>query len=124
MALTLELVLRRIETVAATLTVTSATPDGPLRHTWGEIAVSSRRLVTALDALGIPADAPVATLAHNSHRHLELFYAVPCSGRVLHTLNARVAMTRLAEQVAACGDQALFIDASLTAMAANQLACQ
>ena len=119
MALTLDLVLRRIETVAAPLTATSATPEGPLRHTWGEIALSARRLVTALGVLAIPADAPVATLAHNSHRHLELFYGVPCSGRVLHPLNARVPAERLIGQLERCGDGAIFIDASLTGMLAE-----
>jgi fatty-acyl-CoA synthase len=121
--LTLDLMLRRIETVAAQLPVISALPGGSaIRHRWGEIALRSRRLMSALDALGLPVGARIATLAWNSHRHLELFYAVPCSGRVLHTLNARVAVTLLADQVAACGDQALFIDASLTAMAAEQRA--
>ena len=119
MPLTLDLVLRRIETVAAPLTVTSATPQGPLRHTWGEIALASRRLVSALDTLAIPLDAPVATLAHNSHRHVELFYGVPCSGRVLHTLNARVPAERLIAQLDRCGDGAIFIDASLTGMLAE-----
>ena len=121
MPLTLDLVLRRIETVAAPLRVTSATPEGPLRHTWGEIAHASRRLVSALGALGVPPGATVATLAHNSHRHLELFYAVPCSGRVLHTLNARVPVERLLGQLERCGDAAIFVDASLTGMLAGHL---
>ena len=122
MPLTLDLVLRRIETVAAPLTVTSATAAGMLHHTWGEIALGSRRLVTALASLGLADGAIVATLAHNSHRHLELFYGVPCSGRVLHTLNARVPGERLVGQLERCGDAAIFIDASLTALLAEHRA--
>ncbi len=91
MPLTLELILRRLESVGAQLAVTSALGGGVVvRHSWGEIANRSRRLISALAALGLQPGARVATLAWNSHRHLELFYAVPCSGRVLHTLNARV----------------------------------
>jgi fatty-acyl-CoA synthase len=117
--LTLELILRRLETVASRVSVTSVFPAGTVRHTWGELASRSRRLITALEALGLAPGARVATLAWNSHRHLELFYAVPCSGRVLHTLNARVAPARLLDQLERCGDAALFIDASLTEMLAD-----
>jgi fatty-acyl-CoA synthase len=112
--LTLELILRRLETVGAHVPVTSVVPGGTVRHTWGEIAARSRRLIAVLDALGVPPGARVATLAWNSHRHLELFYAVPCSGRVLHTLNARVRPAQLLGQLERCADAALFIDASLT----------
>jgi fatty-acyl-CoA synthase len=119
MPLTLDLVLRRVETVAATLPVTSAVAGGGVvRHSWGEIGLRSRRLMSVLAGLGLPVGARVATLAWNSHRHLELFYAVPCSGRVLHTLNARVGVERLLEQTRRCGDAALFVDASLTALVA------
>ena len=117
--LTLDLVLRRIETVAAQLPVTSASPGGTVRHTWGEIAERSRRAMSVLDALELPTGALVATLAWNSHRHLELLYAVPCSGRVLHTLNARRLAGELLVQLEGCGDAALFVDASLTPLLAE-----
>jgi acyl-CoA synthetase (AMP-forming)/AMP-acid ligase II len=122
MPLTLDLVLRRVESVAATLPVVSALAGGGrVSHSWGEIGLRSRRAMTALTALGLAPGARVATLAWNSHRHLELFYAVPCSGRVLHTLNARVAVPRLLEQVERCGDAALFVDASLSTLLAEHL---
>jgi fatty-acyl-CoA synthase len=116
--LTLDLVLRRLETVGSQLSVTSVFPTGVVHHGWGEIASRSRRLIGALEALGLPPGARVATLAWNSHRHLELFYAVPCSGRVLHTLNARVTAERLLGQLERCGDAALFVDASLSGLLA------
>ncbi len=119
MPLTLDLILRRIETVAATVPVVSANPAGDSRHSWGEVALRSRRLIAALDELGLPPGARVATLAWSGHRHLELFYAVPCSGRVLHTLNARVQVARLLEALERCRDAALFVDASLTALVAE-----
>ena len=117
--LTLELVLRRLESVGAHVPVTSVVASGVVRHSWGEIALRSRRLITVLEALGLDAGARVATLAWNSHRHLELFYGVPCSGRVLHTLNARVHPAQLLGQLERCGDSALFVDASLTGLLAE-----
>jgi fatty-acyl-CoA synthase len=120
MPLTLELVLRRLESVGAQLPVTSALGGGAVvHHSWGEIAHRSRRLIRALAALGLQPGARVATLAWNSHRHLELFYAVPCSGRVLHTLNARVSPAQLVGQLERCGDAALFLDASLSGLLAE-----
>jgi fatty-acyl-CoA synthase len=119
MPLTLDLVLRRIESVGAHTRVSSAFPSGVVHHTWGEIAIRARRMIAALDALSLPIGARVATLAWNTHRHLELFYAVPCSGRVLHTLNARAPTDQLLRQIAQSGDSALFVDASLTPVLAD-----
>jgi len=52
--------------------------------------------MNALDGLGVDRGAVVATLAWNSFRHLEGYFAVPCSGRVLHTLNIRLSPAELA----------------------------
>ena len=70
--------------------MTTLTADGRERTTYGEWAERTRRLGGALDALGIAADGRVATFAWNTARHLELYFAAPCSGRVLHTLNIRL----------------------------------
>lgn len=118
-ALSLELVLRRLETVGREVIVASAGPDGVARHTWGEIGGRARRLATALDGLAVPRRGRVATLAWNSHRHLELFYGVPCSDRVLHTLNARLRAEDLVAMAARTGDDVLFVDASLTPLLAE-----
>ena len=45
---------------------------------------------TRSSALGVGRGDRVATLAWNSHRHLELYYGVTSSGRVLHTVNPRL----------------------------------
>ena len=60
------------------------------RSNWGEVAQRSRRVANALGALGLGPRAVVATLAWNSHRHLELYYGVSGSQRVLHTINPRL----------------------------------
>ena len=43
-----------------------------------------------LDTLGVSADGRVATFCWNTGRHLELYFAAPCTGRVLHALNIRL----------------------------------
>ncbi len=60
------------------------------RTTWGSVADRARRLALALDALRVPKGARVATLAWNSYRHLECYFGVSGSQRIVHTLNPRL----------------------------------
>jgi acyl-CoA synthetase (AMP-forming)/AMP-acid ligase II len=60
------------------------------RTTYKEVAVRSRKVAHALDQLNLAFSDRVATLAWNGHRHLELYFGVSGSGRVLHTLNPRL----------------------------------
>ncbi|MFM8757660.1 MAG: 3-(methylthio)propionyl-CoA ligase [Limnohabitans sp.] len=60
------------------------------RCTWTDIARRARQVAQALDAMALPAGARVATLAWTGHRHLELYFGVSGSQRVLHTLNPRL----------------------------------
>ena len=83
--------------------------------TVAEWAVRVRRLAAALDSLGVPARARVATFAWNSDRHLELYFAVPCSNRVLHTLNIRLGAEQLRHIVLEAADDIVVIDRSLLA---------
>jgi fatty-acyl-CoA synthase len=55
----------------------------------------------------------VATFAWNSARHLELYFAAPCSGRVLHTLNIRLFAEQLVYIVNHAEDEVIFADRSL-----------
>ena len=71
-------------------TVTTATGTGRERVTYGEWAERTRRLGGVLDDLELSDDARVATFGWNTARHLELYFAAPCTGRVLHTLNIRL----------------------------------
>ena len=60
------------------------------RSSWATIAARSRQVANSLDAWQIPVGERVATLAWNGYRHLELYFGVSGSGRVLHTLNPRL----------------------------------
>jgi fatty-acyl-CoA synthase len=60
------------------------------RYTWADVANRSRQMANALDSLKLTQGARVATLAWNGYRHLELYFGVSGSGRVLHTLNPRL----------------------------------
>ena len=65
--------------------------DGPLwRYTVADFAKRCERAAKALIGLGVAPGDRVSTLAWNTHRHLELFYAAPGVGAVLHTANPRL----------------------------------
>ena len=66
------------------------------RYTYREAAARARRVAGALDRLGLAFSDRVATLAWNGYRHYELYYGVAGSGRVLHTLNPRLAPDQVA----------------------------
>ena len=66
-----------------------------------------------LDALGVSADGRVGTFAWNSARHLELYFAAPCTGRVLHTLNIRLFPEQLQFVADHAEDEVIFADRSL-----------
>ena len=62
--------------------VVSRTPDGALtRSNWLTVSQRSRRLAAALLRQSMASGARIATLAWNTHRHLELYYAVSGAGR-------------------------------------------
>ena len=60
------------------------------RCTYRDLAQRSRKVANALDQMDLAFGARVATLAWNGYRHLELYFGVSGSGRVLHTLNPRL----------------------------------
>ena len=60
------------------------------RSDWATLAQRARQVAHALDSWQLPASSRVATLAWNGYRHLELYFGVSGSGRVLHTLNPRL----------------------------------
>ncbi len=60
------------------------------RYTYRDLAARARRLANALDAQQLQFSDRVATLAWNGYRHMEMYFGVSGSGRVLHTINPRL----------------------------------
>ena len=93
--------------------VVSRLSDGSLlQFDYQTIAQRSWQLANALATLGLPAGASIGTLAWNTHRHLELYYAVSGSGMVCHTINPRLYYEQIAYIANHGDDQAMFFDVS------------
>ncbi len=101
--LTIAHILERAERLYAHKQVVTA---GTERVTYADVAEQTRRLATALDSLGVPAGARVATFASNTRRHLELYLALPVTKRVLHSINIRLSAEHLEYVVNHAGDDA------------------
>ncbi len=82
------------------------------RSNWGQIARRARQVANALDSLHLAFGDRVATLAWNGYRHLELYFGVSGTGRVLHTLNPRLHPEQLAWIVNHADDRAVCFDMS------------
>ena len=119
--LTLPHLFHRAEKLAPQKEVVTATVDDVERRTYAEWAARTRRLGGVLDDLGISADGRVATFAWNTARHLELYFAAPCTGRVLHTLNIRLFPEQVTYIVNHAEDEAIFVDRSLLGLLAPLL---
>ena len=82
------------------------------RYTYKDMAARARQVARVLDGMALSAGDRVATLAWNGYRHLELYYGVSGSERVLHTLNPRLHPDQVVWIVNHAEDQALFFDLS------------
>src|SRR5437660_1866095 len=111
--LSLQHVLWRIERLHQKKEVVTKRDEGIHRTTYGEMVPRINRLAGALKQLGVKPGDRVATLAWNNNRHLELYYAVPCMGAVLHTLNLRLFPQHLEFIINDAEDKVLFVDQSL-----------
>jgi len=80
------------------------------RSNYRQIGLRARQVANALDDLQLPAGARIATLAWNGYRHMELYYGVSGSGRVLHTINPRLHPEQIAWIANHAEDQVLCFD--------------
>jgi len=91
--------------------IVSRRVEGDLhRYTWKDVAARAKKVAHALDGLSLEQGSRVATLAWNGYRHLELYFGISGTGRVLHTLNPRLHPQQLAWIVNHAEDQVLCFD--------------
>jgi len=116
--LTLTSILHRARDLFADGEVATREPHGVHRYTYGDFYHRVLRLMGALKAAGVKPGDRVATFAWNRYQHLELYFAVPCLGAVLHMLNIRLSTDQLTYLINHAEDRMIFVDESL----AEQLA--
>ena len=94
--------------------------EGPLhRTTYAETYRRIQQLAHALLTLGVKPGDRVATLAWNTWRHFELYYAVAGIGAVCHTVNPRLPAEQIRFILNHAEDRLVFFDISFAAIAAE-----
>src|SRR5205085_5335614 len=107
-------VAERAERFSNRRAVVSRRPDESIhRTTMGECVRRARKLGSALRELGVSDGDRVATLLWNQPEHLELYFAVPLMGAVIHTLNPRLHPDELGFIAGDAEDRAIIVDESL-----------
>jgi fatty-acyl-CoA synthase len=109
--LSIPFLLRRAEHVLGHKTIASRRADRAIdERSYAQCVQRARQLAAGLDALGVKPGARVATFCWNHAQHLEAYYGVPASGRVLHTLNIRLHHDELTYIIGHAGDAAILVD--------------
>ncbi|MGH8714561.1 MAG: 3-(methylthio)propionyl-CoA ligase [Casimicrobiaceae bacterium] len=80
------------------------------RYTYRDLHRRSRRLANALKGLGVRPSSRVGTLAWNTHRHLELYFATSGIGAVINTVNPRLFQEQIEYIVNHAEDEIVFFD--------------
>ena len=90
--------------------IVSVYATGTFRYTYADWYKRTSQLAGALRSLGIKKGDRVASFSLNNHRHMELYFGVPCMGAVLHTLNIRLSAENLVYIINHAEDRILFVD--------------
>ncbi len=108
--LTVPALLDRAAALFPRKAVITAVEEGRSRIGWREVRDRAWALAAALPSLGVGEGDRVASLAWNSHRHLELYFGVPAAGSVLLTANVRLSPGQVARILAHGEARAIFAD--------------
>lgn len=111
--LTLQHALQRATHLFSRKEIVTQTDGEPHRYTYGEWGKRVAQLAGALQKAGVTEGDRIATFAWNTYRHFELYFAIPCMGAVLHTLNIRLFEDQLVYIINNAADKIIFIDGDL-----------
>ena len=91
--------------------IISMLPEGgQFRYNYAECEVRAKQCAQALQRLGVQFGDRVATLAWNSHRHMEIWYGASGMGAVTHTVNPRLFPEQLVYIMNHAEDKVLMLD--------------
>ncbi len=112
-SMTLQHAFNRATRLFSRKEIVTQTEGLPHRYTYKEWGERTIQLANALQQAGVTSGDRIATFGWNTYRHLELYFAIPCMGAVLHTLNIRLFAEQLTYIVNEAADKIIFVDADL-----------
>lgn len=111
--LTLQHFFNRATRIFPRKEIVTQTDTGVHRYTYGEWGKRCMQLANALHNAGVTEGDRIGTFAWNTYRHFELYFAIPCMGAVLHTLNIRLFADQLVYIINNAEDKVIFVDGDL-----------
>ena len=83
---------------------------GEFRYDYAAMSVRAKKCAQALERIGVKHGDRVGTLAWNTHRHMEIWFAASGMGGVTHTINPRLFPEQLTYIMNHAEDRVLFLD--------------
>ena len=117
--LTLQHAYERAVSIFPRKEIVTQTDSGLHRYTYREWGKRTAQLAHALTKAGVKEGERIATFGWNTYRHLELYFAIPCIGAVLHTLNLRLFADQLVYIINNAEDSIIFVDGDLVPLLEN-----
>src|SRR5262245_42818941 len=100
--------------------IVTQTVEGPVhRYTYSDANRRAKKAAHALASLGVEPGERVGTLAWNTYRHFELYYAISGSGAVCHTVNPRLFEEQIVYIINHADDRVMFFDATFAPLVAK-----
>lgn len=91
--------------------IVTRTVEGPIhRHTYADLHSRARKVAKALTRLGVKRGDRIATLAWNTHRHMEAWYGIMGAGAICHTINPRLFPEQIVYIANHAEDTYIFVD--------------
>ena len=112
---------RQVHSNSKVITFTGDGPpsNGYVESTFAQVADRADQLAAALARLGVKQGDRVGTFMWNNQTHMEAYFAIPCMGAVLHTLNIRLFPEQLEFVINHADDQVIIVDASIAPLLAR-----
>ncbi len=111
--LTITTILNRARTYFPAKEVVTRLPDGVHRYTYRDLYARVCKLANVLSGLGVSRGDRVGVFGWNTYRYLEAYFAAPCMGAVVHTINIRLAPNDLVHIINHAKDRVLLVDEDL-----------
>jgi fatty-acyl-CoA synthase len=113
MPLLISALLRHADSYHGDTAIVSRLGPGQVhRYTYRDAHRRARQLANALGSLGIARSSRVGTLAWNTHRHFELYFAISGMGAIINTVNPRLFPEQIEYIINHADDEIIFFDAA------------
>lgn len=109
--LTITHILEHTECIHGNKNVYTQLPNGKMHnYTYSNLYTRVMQLANVIKDLDIQQNHVVRTFSTNTYQHLELYYAIPITGAIIHPINIRLTPNQFVKMVNEVEDCLIFVD--------------